>query len=224
MGGSEDVRGLDDASLGAREALVNLASRYHASGWMLGTSGNLSARYEGREGAAFTITASGLDKGLLSVDDFVEMSLSGQLIGAGPSRRPSAETSIHDAVYRTCVDARVVLHVHTVASTEVARRREDTAAIRLTDLEMLKGWGYWEPGAQADLPVFANHAEVPQIASDLESWLREPEPSDAHKAPAMLISGHGLTAWGASFTEAHRHLEITEFLCRVCLSRLGAEH
>ncbi|MDP6945830.1 MAG: hypothetical protein QF464_16895 [Myxococcota bacterium] len=28
-----------------------------------------------------------------------------------------------------------------------------------------------------------------------------------------------MTAWGASLTEAHRHIEITEFLCRLGLSR-----
>ena len=214
---------LDVASLEARERLVDLAKRYHAAGWMLGTSGNLSARYEGTRGPALVVTASGLDKGLLGSEDFVEVDLEGQLIGQGPHRRPSAETSIHLAVYQACPEVRVVLHVHSVASTEVARRHEAPTPIRMTELEMLKGWGFWEPGATADLPVFKNHAHVPSIAEDLRAWLHEPPSAQAHKAPAMLIAGHGLTAWGHSFEEAHRHLEITEFLSRVCLARMGPE-
>ena len=55
------ARRLDSASRSQRDALVALARRYHAAGWMLGTSGNLSARFTGMSGPAVVITASGLD-------------------------------------------------------------------------------------------------------------------------------------------------------------------
>jgi len=211
---------LDDASLSARKRLVELATRYHATGWMLGTSGNLSARYEGEKGPAFVITASGLDKGTLGVEDFVELNIEGELIGSGPGKRPSAETSIHQAIYATQPDAQAALHVHSVASTELGLVHGTDKALRLSELEMLKGWGFWEPGARAELPIFANHPDVPLIAKELAEWLRSPIKEDAHKAPAMLIAGHGMTAWGCNLDEAHRHVEITEFMCRVSLERL----
>ncbi len=214
---------LDNGSLGVRQELVELSKRYHACGWMLGTSGNLSARFNGAQGPAFAITASSLDKGLLRTEDFVEVDLSGELIGCQSGRRPSAETSIHLSVYQACPNVNAVLHVHSVASTELGRRHVSQGHIRYRDLEMLKGWGFWEADACADLPVFENHSEVPNIASELAAWLHNQPATGAHKAPAMLIASHGMTSWGASLEEAHRHLEITEFLCRIALERLGPE-
>ena len=83
----------------------------------------------------------------------------------------------------------------------------------------------WTPGAEAELPVFANHPEVPRIAAELFEWLtpKGHTVGPMNPAPAMLIAGHGLTAWGASLKEAHRHVEITEFMCRVGLARLPTE-
>jgi methylthioribulose-1-phosphate dehydratase len=198
---------LSDASLEARRSLAALAARYHGAGWMLGTSGNLSLRYAPD---LAVVTASGCDKGQLTEDDFVEVRLSGELVGGGPGRRPSAETSIHLAVYRGAAEATAVLHVHTVDSTLVARGEENPSLLDCTGLEMVKGWGIWDEGARAVLPVFQNHALVPRIAEDIALWLEKDR-----SVPALIIENHGLTAWGSDLESAHRHVEITEFLCRV---------
>ncbi len=203
---------LDGASLDLRRRTAALAARYHSAGWMLGTAGNLSARFLGSDGThRAVITASGCDKGRLGDEDFVEVDEGGALVAAGPGRRASAETSIHVAIYRSLPAVAAVHHVHTVAST-LARPADGhvPGEIRFRDLEMIKGWGLWEPGFEACLPVFANHPKVPDIARDLAEWLREPRP-----VPAMLIAGHGLTAWGESLDATLRHVEITEFMCRV---------
>ena len=210
--------GLSAQSESTRHALAEAANRYHGEGWMLGTSGNLSARIPG--GSGIVITASGCDKGRLTPADFVEVTEAGELVGAGEGRRASAETSIHTAVYRTTPSAQAVLHVHTVATTLVASANEpkdDNAVeiLRFKGLEMLKGWGFWDEGVEASLPTFRNHAHVPDIAAQLAHWLSTPLTNTSIKAPAMLIASHGVTAWGASLEEAHRHLEVTEFLCRL---------
>jgi methylthioribulose-1-phosphate dehydratase len=68
----------------------------------------------------------------------------------------------------------------------------------------------------ASLPVFPNHAHVPSIANDIEAFYRtHPE----EKVPSLLIATHGITAWGSSFFEANRHLEVTEFLCQTALAQ-----
>ena len=185
---------------------------------MLGTSGNLSARIPG--GSGIVITASGCDKGRLTPEDFVEVTETGELVGAGDGRRASAETSIHTAVYRTNPEVQAVLHVHTVATTLVSSANEPEAGeavgvLNFKGLEMLKGWGFWDECVEASLPTFRNHSHVPEIAVELADWLSTPLTNANAKAPAMLIANHGVTAWGASIEEAHRHLEITEFLCRL---------
>lgn len=211
---SESPPSLSADSHPARLELVALAQRYHQAGWMLGTSGNLSAR----TGSGVVVTASGRDKGALGSEDFVEVTLDGQLLGAGPGRRPSAETSIHLAVYRQRPAVGAVLHVHTVNST-LARPDEGVpGALVFRDLEMIKGWGLWDAEAEGSLRVLPNHADVPRIAAECELLLGPAAStgSDAPtETPAMLIAGHGLTAWGATIADAHRHVEITEFLCGV---------
>ena len=198
----------DSASI--RRELAALAARYHGLGWMLGTSGNLSSRCSPDR---VVVTASGCDKGTLTEHDFVEVNLDGEVLAAGAGRRPSAETSIHLAIYRQCDGANAALHVHTPDSSLITQGSTHPSFLDFTGFEMVKGWGLWEPGAVAKLPLFDNHADVPRIASDVERWLEE-----ARSVPALLIERHGITAWGEDLKDAHRHLEVTEFLCRVARS------
>lgn len=200
--------GQDSTSI--RKELAALAARYHGLGWMLGTSGNLSARSAPDR---VVVTASGCDKGQLTEHDFVEVTLDGQVLAAGPGRRPSAETSIHLSIYRRCDEVNAALHVHTPDSSLITQGPTNPSFLDFTGFEMVKGWGLWEPGASARLPLFDNHADVPMIAEDVYRWLEE-----AHNVPALLIERHGITAWGEDLKSAHRHLEVTEFLCRVARS------
>lgn len=207
---------LSEETLVMRRALAELGARYHRQGWLFGTSGNLSAKV----GERIVVSASGRDKGRLGDEDFVEVTLEGELVGSAGGK-PSAETSIHLAVYQTRPDARVALHVHTVASTlavaDVTPAGE-VPRLRFTDLELIKGWGLWDEGAVADLPLFPNHGAVPRIGSDIAEFYRA-HPNEV--VPSLLIAGHGITAWGADAFSANRHLEVTEFLCQVALARRG---
>jgi len=233
---------LTPQTLEARTRLAALGARYHRAGWLMGTSGNLSARViaDDHGDDRVVVSASGKDKGELGPEDFVELDLRGEVLAAGDSghgarARPSAEASIHLALYRTRPKARVALHVHTVASTLASPDPDaplprplhaDLAAthptshgvqhLRFTGLELIKGWDLWDEGALADLPYFPNWPHVPDIAHDVERYYQHH--ADA-RVPALLIAHHGITAWGADFFSANRHLEVTEFLCQVALSR-----
>ncbi|TNF25297.1 MAG: methylthioribulose 1-phosphate dehydratase [Deltaproteobacteria bacterium] len=212
---------LSDDTLELRGLLAELGRRYHAAGWLMGTSGNLSARLpapDGGPGDRALVTASGRHKGRLGTSDFVIVDLDGNLVAAGPDARPSAETRLHLAVYRRVPEAGVALHVHTVASTLLAPDMDGVdGAIghaRFADIEMIKGLDLWHPEDAAALPLFANHAHVPDIAADVERYYAVPR-----EVPAFVIRGHGITAWGSDPFTADRHLEVTEFLCRVALAR-----
>jgi methylthioribulose-1-phosphate dehydratase len=198
---------LSQDSLAARTQLVALSARYHAMGWMLGTSGNLSARFAED---CVVITASSCDKGALTPDDFVELGLNAELQAAPVGRRPSAETCIHLAIYRALPEVGSVLHVHTVASTLLGSGSSVPTTFELTGLEMIKGWDLWKEGDVATLPLLANHHDVRRIADDTSGWLKV-----ERTAPAMVIQGHGITSWGDRIETAHRHLEITEFFCQL---------
>lgn len=195
-----------------RPALIEVARDFHARGWMSGSAGNLSARVGDDE---FWVTASGRSKGRLTDEDFVRVALNEGLRFAAPGRRASAETSLHAAVYRLFPAAQACLHVHSVAAC-VASARAPRAGLRLPGLEMIKAFDIWDPSPVVDLPVFPNHAHVPDIAAALTaSFATKPPPLSA-----FMIAGHGTTVWGASLEQAYNRVEALEFLLEY-LERAG---
>jgi methylthioribulose-1-phosphate dehydratase len=222
------VTGLPEGTRHVREQLVALGARYDRRGWVLATSGNLSARVSvgAGVGASFIVTASGRHKGLLGLDDFVLCDVaSGVVLATAGAARPSAEAAIHRAIYAHLPDAGVAVHVHTPAAT-LARPSHRAPVgssalgyIVFEDLEMVKAWGFWDFGARVALPVFENHADVGRVADELAAWFLAPDlPDGAVMAPAALIRTHGVTAWGADPESANRHLEAAEFLLQVRLA------
>ncbi len=188
-----------------RPTLIRHAQDFHRRGWMLGTAGNLSARIEGDR---FWITASGCAKGELSPEQFVQVALSGEiLVQPTPEVKPSAETSIHQAIYRCFPTVQACYHVHSVAASLVSQRAT-LNQIQLPNLEMVKGVGIWDENPQVFLDVFANHSQVPQIAAEIAAQFQKQSP----QVPACLIRDHGVTAWGRSPSEARNRVEVMEFL------------
>ncbi len=189
-----------------RTTLAAAARDFYHQGWMLGTAGNLSAR---RKGGNFWITASGRPKDALEDEDFVAMDLEGQVLEAHSGRRPSAESAIHQVIYRNIPTAGVILHVHSVEAN-LCGHMAAQGLLRLPPLEMLKGLGIPEGEPEADLPVFANHASVPEIASEMDAFFQAGLP----RVPGVLIHLHGVTVWGGDIVEARHHLELLEFCFR----------
>lgn len=206
------VTALSESTLSARRDLMRLGRRYFHLGWLFGTVGNLSARVDQR----VVITASGKHKGDLEELDFVEVDLDGALLAAShPGGKSSAETSIHLAVYRTHPRATFALHVHTIASTLLAGHRGgNPPTVSFEGLEMLKAWDLWDESVVAELPLFANHADVAIIGREVEAYYQTLSAS-APEVPALIVRGHGITAWGTDAFTANRHLEAAEFLCQI---------
>jgi methylthioribulose-1-phosphate dehydratase len=188
-----------------RQVLAAAARLFYDRGWMMGTAGNLSLRLAD---GTFWITASGKLKGRLEPEDFLRVAPGGEILEQGrPADRPSAETSIHDAIYRLFPEARACFHVHSIAGN-VAARLADGEALRLPPLEMLKGLGVWDEGPEIELPVFRNHAHVPRIAEELSARFA----ADPPRVPGFLIRDHGLTTWGPDADAAQNHVELFEYL------------
>src|SRR6185295_9307211 len=96
--------------------LVRLGSDFHRRGWMLGTSGNLSAVLA-TDPLRLAITASSIDKGRMHPSQILEVGGDGKV--APDSKTPgwpSAETQLHIEVVR-CTGAGAVLHTHSVWAT-----------------------------------------------------------------------------------------------------------
>jgi methylthioribulose-1-phosphate dehydratase len=193
-----------------RAALAAIAREFYARGWMPGTAGNLSVRC-GNDANAFWITVSGLPKGQLDDDDFIRVNVreGGVVERLRPEHKPSAETSIHRAIYSLFPIARACLHVHSVDTCiALGRLPHNATSMRLPPLEVVKGLGIWQEQPQVDMPVFANWLDVPRIAQDIEQRFRLAPPA----VSALVIREHGITVWGESLQEAFNRVEIVEFI------------
>ena len=199
---------LDD--IPPRAALVQIARDFHARGWMAGTAGNLSAR---ADDGHFWITASGKPKGRLEENDFLLVRVQdGEVVERGRAEdKPSAETSIHRAVYELFPAARACLHGHIVEAILAAdRARKGARSLRLAPIEMIKGFDVWQQNPKADLPLFENVLDVGRIADDIRKRFRKTAPA----VTALMIRSHGPTVWGASLQQAYNRFEVLEFILR----------
>lgn len=192
----------------AAETMVRDARAFYDRGWLLGTSGNLSVKLDDER---FLITASGRDKGRLSPEDFLVCSVDGEHEGAGPGLKPSAETSIHQAIYAKIPKAGAVYHVHEPYSAFCSERDSYIGATILAGAEMIKGLGIWDEDPRVRIPIFENHFDVPEIACDVAQHLEDPE---KRKVPGVNIRSHGYYAWGSDPFEAKRHVETFAYLFR----------
>lgn len=203
-----------------RAALAEIAREFYRRGWMPGTAGNLSARADENTVPGFWITASGVPKGQLDTSDFLLVSAREDSVieRQRPAQKPSAETSIHRAIYRVFPQARACLHVHSVdACIAVSRVPSAVTALRLPPLEVLKGFDLWEENPQIDLPVFENWLDVPRIARDVEQRFASMPP----RIGALVIRDHGVTVWGESLQQAFNRVEVVEFIMSY-MARVGS--
>jgi methylthioribulose-1-phosphate dehydratase len=202
----------------ARRLLAATARDLYRRGWMSGTAGNLSLRLGD---GSFWITASGRSKGALRRRDFLRLAPDGEVLErGGEGDRPSAEASLHAAVYRLVPAACACFHVHTVAANVVTRLTVPAAPteLPLPPLEMLKGLGVWDERPAVAVAVFPNHAQVPAIAAEAAERFAAAPP----RLPGFLIRDHGLTAWGTTPQAALNHLELFDFVFQWMVAARGA--
>lgn len=196
--------------IATRQALATIARAFHGRGWMAGTAGNLSARSDEDEGC-FWITSSGLPKGSLDADDLILIRTSDGEVQQRlrEEARPSAETSIHQAIYTLFPSARACFHVHSIDACLATDRIDRHATeMRLPPLEMIKGLDIWEETPQVDMPLFDNFLDVPLIAREIHQRFTQNPP----QIPALMIRNHGITVWGNTLQQTYNRIEIVEFV------------
>ena len=189
------------------ECLAEIGRQFYARGWVLGTSGNFSAVVS-RTPLRLLITPSGVDKGVLTADQMVEVTADGKAIkGLG---RPSAEAILHLTLVRLR-GAGVVLHTHSVWSTMVSEVHASQAGLWIQGYEMLKGLAGVQTHAHREwLPILENCQDYQELSRGIEeTFVRYP---NTH---GFLLRRHGLYTWGEDVEQAKRHVEILEFLLEV---------
>jgi methylthioribulose-1-phosphate dehydratase len=186
-------------------SLSSIAGDFYTRGWVLGTSGNLSAVVN-REPLCLAMSPSGLDKGALTPEQFLLINEDAKSVG-GFTARPSAESRLHIRVVRER-NAGAVLHTHSVWSTMLSDLHAGAGGLAVSGYEMLKGLeGVTTHDHSEWLPILDNSQDMPALAEKVGEVLNE-NPA----AHGFLLRRHGLYSWGEDLAQAKRHIEILEFL------------
>jgi methylthioribulose-1-phosphate dehydratase len=183
--------------------LASIAKSFHARGWLLGTSGNLSAVVQ-REPLRLAMSPSGIDKGELTAHQVLTIDDNARVINDQP-KKPSDESLLHIRIVKER-GAGAVLHTHSVWNTMLSDLYSD--GINIEGYEMLKGLQGVKTHEHSEwLPIIDNSQNMPALADTIASTLQQ------HKtAHGFLLKRHGLYSWGENLAQAKRHVEILEFL------------
>ncbi len=187
------------------EGLVSVARGFYGRGWLMGTSGNLSAVVE-REPLRLAITASGVDKGELRAEQVLLVDEKVGLVKESKNK-PSDESLLHVRIVKER-GAGAVLHTHSVWNTIFSDLHAGEGGVRIEGYEMLKGLAGVRTHEHSEwLPIVDNSQDMTSLAETICKTLSE------HKsAHGFLIRRHGLYTWGDNLAQAKRHVEILEFL------------
>lgn len=190
--------------------MIAAGQLFHQRGWVPATGGNFSARLASD---SMLITASGWHKGELSADAFLIADLDGA--AQDRNRKTSYETLLHCQLYKMDPAIGGVLHTHSVANTLLSRRLQ---SVRLAGYELLKLLpGISTHDTEVRIPVFENDQDIARLASVIDAHMKK------QAAPAYLIAGHGLYAWGSSVTQARHRVEALEFMFECELREMELE-
>jgi methylthioribulose-1-phosphate dehydratase len=198
--------------------LVNYIRRCYDKQWLMGTSGNFSLR-NAFDHDTFTVTKSGLDKGLFVEQDFVSLKIKegdfetsetawNNALGLNPNGKPSAETSIHSYLYHRFPDLNCVMHVHNLMISETVDGHGN-ALFKLPNHEMLKGLTNIKSHEENKyIPVLKNDQNMAVITTYLDTI-------DLSQYDGFVLEHHGVYVWGHSMSDAFRFLEIYDALFKI---------
>jgi len=185
--------------------LAVVAKGFHARGWLLGTSGNLSAVVQ-REPLRLAMSPSGVDKGELRPEQLLSIDENARIVSEHEGK-PSDESLLHLRIVKDR-GAGAVLHTHSVWNTILSDLYAAEGGVTIKGYEMLKGLQGVRTHEHTEfIPIIENSQDMPALADLVGQTLNKNK--DAH---GFLLRRHGLYSWGQSLAEAKRHIEILEFL------------
>jgi len=186
-------------------SLAAMAKSFHVRGWMLGTSGNLSAVVQ-REPLRLAMSPSGMDKGELSPNQLLSIDENARIVSQHTGK-PSDESLLHIRIVKER-GAGAVLHTHSVWNTILSDLYASDGGVKIEGYEMLKGLQGVSTHEHSEwLPIIENSQDMPALAETIAKTLNQHKP-----AHGFLLRRHGLYSWGDTLAQAKRHIEILEFL------------
>lgn len=171
-----------------RNEIANLGKEIAASGFNLGTWGNISARIDENH---FAITPSGIAYETMTAEDIIVIDLAGNIFEG--DKKPSIELPLHFAIYKAKRNINAIVHTHSVYCTAFAIARK---LIPATCEDMIQIVGGQVEVAEYFLPGSEELARSVVTALGNKS--------------ACIMANHGLITVADNLNEAYKIAQIVE--------------
>src|SRR5262245_15829071 len=174
---------MSDQFMEIAAGLAQVAKGFHARGWLLGTSGNLSAVVQ-REPLRLAMSPSGVDKGELTPGQLLSIDENARIV-SDHGGKPSDESLLHIRIVKDR-GAGAVLHTHSVWNTVLSDLYAADGGVRIEGYEMLKGLQGVQTHEHTEwLPIIDNSQDMPTLAEVIGRTLNQ------HKAAhGFLLRRH----------------------------------
>lgn len=185
-------------------AVVLVCHRLAAKGFVTAQDGNVSARIPNGN---ILVTPSSVNKGNVTEGMLVEVSLDGSPVTL--NRKASTELGMHLFIYRERQDVQAVVHAHPTYATGFAAARVPIPSGVFP--EVIIGLG------TIPLAPYATPS-THELADSLAPFV--------HSSDAILMSNHGVVAYGPDLESAYYKLEKVEHVAHMIFvaKMLGGEH
>lgn len=179
-----------------REDIIRWSRRMEAADFVIGTSGNVSARVPGEE--RFLITPSSVPYADITPEDVVLMNFEGDMLSEG--RSPSIESMVHLRVYQERSEVNAVFHTHSVYASAMAALQIPIPAF-LDEL----------------IPHVGGPVAVAAYGQSGSGELAENAVRALGDRAAALLANHGSLCVGVSLEKAFHVVALVERTARIYL-------
>ena len=186
-----------------KQEVVETARQMSEKGLVVGTSGNVSLRFEDSDGRDLVaITPSGLRYDIMKPDDVVIVDLEGLRIEGDLA--PSIETMLHTGIYKIRKKVNAVIHTHPVYGSVIA----------VAGLEI-------PPILDDQVTQIGGEIKVAQYALSGSPEMTGNVIAALGPRNAALLANHGAIALGRDLREAFTVCQLLEKTAKVYLLALG---
>lgn len=173
------------------QEICSVGEKIHQQGFVAANDGNISVRTSKE---SFIITPTGVSKGDLKPEKLILVN--GERFEG--SLEPSSEFKMHRAIYKSRVDVRAVVHVHSPYATAFAMLGLGMEEMLFPEVIVTLGKiplvPYRTPSTQAFADIVAQYAQ---------------------DADALLLERHGIVALGSDLWDAYYKIERVEHIFKI---------
>ena len=178
-----------------REEIVRFGRMIYERGYVAATDGNLSVRLSEDRVLA---TPTAMCKGMMQPRDLVVVGLDGRQVSG--KRDVSSEIAMHLLIYKLRPDVKAVVHAHPPTATGYA-----AAGLALN------------PALLSEVTICLGPVPLAEYATPGTPELSERLAPLVPKYDAILMSNHGVVAYGEDLLIAYMHMDTVEHFAKIAL-------